>query len=72
MSLEPPADQDIVIIGATGDLARRKLLPALYNLYAADELLPQHGNIVGYARRPIDTRQMHSSRPTRGTSTVCD
>ncbi len=49
MSLRAPADQDIVIIGATGDLARRKLLPALYNLHL-EGLLPVQGKIIGYAR----------------------
>jgi len=49
MSLKRPEDQDIVIVGATGDLARRKLLPALYNLFVAD-LLPAQGRIIGYAR----------------------
>ncbi len=52
MSLEPPAPQDIVIIGASGDLSRRKLLPALYNL-AAGNLLPAGGQIVGLARRDL-------------------
>jgi len=60
MSLEPPADQDIVIIGATGDLARRKLLPALYNLFTGGQLLPQRGNIVGYARSPLDTAEFRT------------
>ena len=49
MSLDPPAAQDIVIVGATGDLARRKLLPALYNLHRRG-LLPARGAIIGYAR----------------------
>ena len=49
MSLAPPAPQDIVIVGATGDLARRKLLPALYNLHIGG-LLPKSGKIIGYAR----------------------
>jgi glucose-6-phosphate 1-dehydrogenase len=49
MSLQRPEDQDIVIVGTTGDLARRKLLPALYNLFVAD-LLPARGLIIGYAR----------------------
>ncbi|MBI2767385.1 MAG: glucose-6-phosphate dehydrogenase [Chloroflexi bacterium] len=53
MSLERPADQDIVIVGATGDLARRKLLPALYNLHLAN-LLPEKGKIIGYARGASD------------------
>jgi len=49
MSLQAPRDQDIVIIGAMGDLARRKLLPALYNLCGAG-LLPAQGQVIGYAR----------------------
>jgi len=49
MSLTRPTAQDIIIIGASGDLARRKLLPALYNLDAAS-LLPERGKIIGLAR----------------------
>ena len=44
--------QDIVIVGATGNLARRRLLPALYDL-EAQGLLPARGKIVGAARRPM-------------------
>lgn len=56
MTLEPPADQDIIIIGATGDLARRKLLPALYDLLI-DGLLPRQGKIIGYARSYLDDEE---------------
>jgi glucose-6-phosphate 1-dehydrogenase len=38
----------LVLFGATGDLARRKLLPAIYNL-AQDGALPQRFHIVGVA-----------------------
>src|SRR5437588_8179961 len=41
----------IVIFGATGDLAHRKLIPALYNLAAAGEL-PPAVTVIGFARRP--------------------
>ena len=41
----------LVIFGATGDLAKRKLIPALYNL-AADGELPPELAVVGMARRP--------------------
>jgi glucose-6-phosphate 1-dehydrogenase len=41
----------VVIFGATGDLTRRKLVPALYNL-SIDGLLPGHFHVVGFARRP--------------------
>lgn len=39
----------MVIFGATGDLAHRKLLPALYSL-AAQHMLPENMVIVGYGR----------------------
>jgi glucose-6-phosphate 1-dehydrogenase len=38
----------MVIFGASGDLTKRKLLPSLYNLAAAN-LLPKQFAIVGYA-----------------------
>src|SRR5215470_945211 len=40
----------VVIFGSAGDLTKRKLLPALYNLKAAG-LLPREFAIVGVARR---------------------
>jgi glucose-6-phosphate 1-dehydrogenase len=39
----------MVIFGATGDLARRKLLPAIYNL-AAQRILPPGFTVVGVAK----------------------
>jgi glucose-6-phosphate 1-dehydrogenase len=42
----------MVIFGASGDLTKRKLLPALFHLYQA-ELLPKQFAIVGVARRPL-------------------
>ena len=44
----------VVIFGATGDLAKRKLLPALYNL-ASRRLLPDQFKVVGIGRRPMST-----------------
>ena len=46
-----PDDHVIVLLGATGDLARRKLLPGLFGLFVAG-LLPDNYRIVGSARRP--------------------
>ncbi len=40
---------NIVIIGASGDLSRRKLLPALFSLYCND-LLPVTFQVFGFAR----------------------
>ncbi|MGA2571734.1 MAG: glucose-6-phosphate dehydrogenase [Terracidiphilus sp.] len=42
----------LVIFGASGDLTRRKLLPALYHLFQAN-LLPREFAIVGVARRAL-------------------
>jgi len=50
--LEAPAPQVIVIFGVTGDLSRRKILPALYHL-CRDGLLPEHHAVVGYARSDL-------------------
>ncbi len=46
----PVAPTTLTIFGATGDLAQRKLLPALYNL-AHDGALPERFHLVGVARR---------------------
>jgi glucose-6-phosphate 1-dehydrogenase len=45
-----PQPATIVLFGGSGDLARRKLLPALYNL-ALQRLLPASFAVVGAARR---------------------
>ncbi|TMG34979.1 MAG: glucose-6-phosphate dehydrogenase [Chloroflexi bacterium] len=47
-----PEPSTIVIFGGSGDLAQRKLLPALYNL-ALQRLLPAAFAVVGAARQPM-------------------
>src|SRR5512143_119446 len=42
---KPVADFDLVIVGGTGDLARRKLLPALFHRYC-DGQLPAGARII--------------------------
>ena len=46
----PVPPTTMVIFGASGDLAQRKLLPALYNL-AHEGALPERFNLIGAARR---------------------
>ncbi|MBS3821147.1 MAG: glucose-6-phosphate dehydrogenase [Phycisphaerae bacterium] len=46
-----------VLYGATGDLAARKIGPALYNL-AVDGLLPENFAVISVARRPF-THEEH-------------
>jgi glucose-6-phosphate 1-dehydrogenase len=51
---ERPGDPCIfVVFGATGDLFKRKLLPALYNLRSLG-LLPREFAVVGAVRRDLD------------------
>jgi glucose-6-phosphate 1-dehydrogenase len=52
VSHEVPGACSVVIFGASGDLAARKLMPALYAL-AAERLLPACFAIVGVARRDL-------------------
>src|SRR6476660_4681757 len=44
----------MVIFGASGDLTRRKLIPALYNL-AQNQLLSREFAVIGVARSPMST-----------------
>ena len=50
MTETEPLTRRIVIFGAAGDLAKRKLIPALYELWKK-ELLPHNILIVGASRR---------------------
>jgi glucose-6-phosphate 1-dehydrogenase len=47
-----PEPAVVVIFGASGDLTKRKLLPALYHLEQSN-LLPDNFSVVGVARRPL-------------------
>lgn len=47
-----PEPATIIILGGTGDLTERKLMPALYTLFA-EHLLSPRFTILGAARRPF-------------------
>src|SRR3984885_15022562 len=47
-----PEPTAVVIFGASGDLTKRKLLPALFHLEQSG-LLPEEFAVVGVARRPL-------------------
>ena len=51
---ENPTPTTIVIFGASGDLTRRKLVPALFSLCRKNRL-PANCNIVGFASSKLDT-----------------
>ena len=73
---------NLVIFGATGDLARRKLLPAIYNL-AHEGALPERFNLIGVSRGELTQRassarsppsrsaRSRARRPTRPCSRAC-
>jgi glucose-6-phosphate 1-dehydrogenase len=48
VTLERPDPQVLVVFGASGDLAKKKILPALYNLFVED-YLPSHYAVVGFS-----------------------
>jgi glucose-6-phosphate 1-dehydrogenase len=54
-----PEDQVIVLFGATGDLARRKLLPGMFHL-AQVGLMPERFRIVGAARHPVEVEEFRA------------
>jgi glucose-6-phosphate 1-dehydrogenase len=43
---------DLVVFGASGDLARRKLIPALYHRFAVGQI-PPAARIIGVSRKPL-------------------
>src|SRR4249920_3811151 len=53
---EPGNPCVMVIFGASGDLTKRKLIPALYNL-AKDNLLSKEFAVVGVARNEMNSEQ---------------
>ena len=59
METAPPT-KGIVIFGATGDLCKKKLIPALYNLWKK-KLLPDNFVITGSARREPTSQQWKES-----------
>jgi len=69
-----PEPSTIVIFGSRGDLSGRKLLPALYNLFA-DRMMPHHFAVLGLSRKTHTRDEFinevfkdlteHSRRPPR-------
>jgi glucose-6-phosphate 1-dehydrogenase len=54
---EPAPPNAFVIFGATGDLTKRKLIPALYNL-RAQKLLRDEFAIIAVARKPVSDEEL--------------
>lgn len=70
-----------VLFGATGDLAKRKIFPAIYNLYV-DRKLPESFQLIGLGRRKLTESEFRdqvaqslrafSRRPVAGDDQVRD
>ena len=56
---EAPEACVLLIFGATGDLARRKLVPALFRLHAKG-LLPDGFAVLGASRKPLSHEQFRA------------
>ncbi|KAK0334660.1 Glucose-6-phosphate 1-dehydrogenase [Friedmanniomyces endolithicus] len=52
-TMELKEDTVVVVLGASGDLAKKKTFPALFGLYR-NSYLPKDVKIVGYARTKMD------------------
>ncbi len=59
MTMQPPNPQAIVVFGASGDLAKKKVIPALYNLSVAG-LLPEQYRVIGFAMSDWDDEAFRS------------
>ncbi|MGO8686545.1 MAG: glucose-6-phosphate dehydrogenase [Candidatus Dormibacteria bacterium] len=59
-SVPVPPPTALVIFGATGDLTKRKLMPALYAL-AIDGLLPEKLAVIGAGRHPLSDEEFRAA-----------
>ena len=55
-----PEPCTVVLFGASGDLAKRKVIPAMYDLASHDALGPRYA-IVGFARTPMGEESFRTS-----------
>jgi glucose-6-phosphate 1-dehydrogenase len=68
---EQPPPCALVIFGASGDLTRRLLVPALCNLLRAD-LLPAQFGLIGVARDDLDRDSFRRTLGERVMEVACD
>jgi glucose-6-phosphate 1-dehydrogenase len=58
--MSKPENQILVIFGASGDLTKRKLIPALYSM-EVQKLLPEKFAIIGTGRTDLNDNQFRES-----------
>ncbi len=51
--MNKPSDHIFIIFGASGDLTKRKLIPAIYSLFVQN-LLPENFALLGVSRTHLD------------------
>lgn len=56
MLTTPSVATDIILFGAKGDLATRKLMPALFNLYCNNRIHPE-SKIIGVSRTQLSSKE---------------
>ncbi|QSL64305.1 hypothetical protein MERGE_001604 [Pneumocystis wakefieldiae] len=61
LDIEAESKENItfIVLGASGDLANKKILPALFNLYQ-NNLISRKIHIIGYARTKMNNQEFHS------------
>src|SRR2546423_6269170 len=61
----------LVIFGASGDLARRKLIPALFHLQESG-YLPENFAVIGFSRTPMSDEAYRDAMRKALTETLKD
>ena len=59
-TLVPVEPTTLLIFGGSGDLAKRRLIPALYNLLL-DGLLPSNYVVLGLGRKPMSDEEFRTT-----------
>ena len=59
-TLPPVEPSTLIIFGGSGDLARRRLIPALYNLLL-DGLMPSNYVVLGLGRKPMSDEEFRAT-----------
>ncbi len=66
-----PEPNTFVIFGASGDLTRRKLMPALFRLHQ-QHMLPPGFSVIGVARRPLTDEDFRSQMREASVENAAD
>ena len=72
--IDVPQPCCLIIFGASGDLAKKKLIPSIYRLYR-QKLLPEGFFVLGTGRTPLTTEQFREnmrSSTRESLSEPCD